>query len=301
MQFSRAWDTFMGMVNGLIAALPNIVLALGIFMLFHLIAKRMKELVVHLSEKRQKARNLGLILGRLTQSAVVVTGLLVSLTVIFPSFKPGDLIQLLGIGSVAIGFAFHDIFQNFLAGILLLLTSPFKIGDEIIVKEFEGTVEDIQTRSTAIHTYDGRRIVIPNADLLTHSVTVNTAFHKRRLEYPIKISFQEDIGQIKDLILSTAKSVEGVLHDPPVQVFVTAFDDSSITLSLYWWTRQHRHHHVLHLQDRILTVLRNRLLEKNVDFPSPLQHVRLYMPTEHNNGRQLDKHTLLADETASEV
>ena len=301
MQFSRAWDTFMGMINGLIAALPNLLLALGIFLLFHLVAKRMKLLVVHVSEKRQKARNLGLILGRLTQSAIVVAGLLVALTVIFPSFKPGDLIQLLGIGSVAIGFAFHDIFQNFLAGILLLLTSTFKIGDEIIVKEFEGTVEDIQTRSTAIHTYDGRRIVIPNADLLTHAVIVNTAFHKRRLTYSVKISLHEDIEQVKDLLLSAAKTVEGVLHDPLPQIFVTAIDDSSVTLSLYWWTKQHRHHHVLHLQDRILTVLRDRLVEKNVDFPSPLQHVLLYTSTEHNNGRHPDKHALLADETASEL
>src|SRR5947199_7264381 len=220
MQFSRAWDTFMGMVNGLIAALPNIVLALGIFMLFHLIAKRMKELVVHLSEKRQKARNLGLILGRLTQSAVVVTGLLVSLTVIFPSFKPGDLIQLLGIGSVAIGFAFHDIFQNFLAGILLLLTAPFKIGDQITVENFEGTVEDIQTRATTIKTYDGRRIVLPNTALFTNSVTVNTAFGKRRLEYEVAIDCKGNIDHVKKTILHIVNSVHGVLDDPPAEALV---------------------------------------------------------------------------------
>lgn len=66
-------------------------------------------------------------------------GLLVALSIVIPTCRAGDLMQWLGIGGVAIGFAFHDILQNFLAGILLLLTEPFRIGDQIIVRQFEGT------------------------------------------------------------------------------------------------------------------------------------------------------------------
>src|SRR5579884_1123495 len=181
MDFSRAWTTLIDMINGLIAALPDLLLALLIFLGFYYFARRTQSIVIHLTEKRQKARNLGVILGKLAQTGVIVAGLLVAMSVLFPSFRPGDLIQLLGIGSIAVGFAFRDVFQNFLAGILLLLTAPFKIGDQIAVAEFEGTVEDIQTRATTLKTYDGRRIVIPNTDLFTQSVTVNTAFGRRRL------------------------------------------------------------------------------------------------------------------------
>ena len=91
-----------------------------------------------------------------------------------PSFQPAQLIQLLGISGVAIGFAFLDILQNFLAGILILLTEPFRLGDQIVVGGYEGTVEEIETRATSIRTYDGRRVVIPNSNLFTESVTVNT-------------------------------------------------------------------------------------------------------------------------------
>ncbi|MBR7552348.1 mechanosensitive ion channel, partial [Mycobacterium tuberculosis] len=77
--------------------------------------------------------------------------------------------------SVAIGFAFKDIFQNLLSGILLLLSEPFRIGDQIISGNFEGTVEDIQIRATTIRTYDGRKVVIPNSQLYTSPMTVNTA------------------------------------------------------------------------------------------------------------------------------
>ncbi|MFC7543286.1 mechanosensitive ion channel family protein [Siccirubricoccus deserti] len=74
-----------------------------------------------------------------------------------------DLFNLLGIGGVAIGFAFRDVLQNLLAGVLILLTRPFRIGDQIRHGEQEGTVEDIWIRATVLRTYDNRRILIPNA------------------------------------------------------------------------------------------------------------------------------------------
>ena len=112
MDFARAWTTLVDMLNGFIAALPDLLLALLIFMFFYYLARRPQFFVTRLTERRQKARNLGMILGKLAQTGVIVAGLLIALAVVFPSFKPGDLIQLLGIGSIAIGFAFRDVFQT---------------------------------------------------------------------------------------------------------------------------------------------------------------------------------------------
>jgi small conductance mechanosensitive channel len=96
-----------------------------------------------------------------------------------PSFQAGDLVKILGVGSVAIGFAFQNILQNFLAGVLLLLQEPFRLGDCITITGFEGKVEDIQTRATIISTSDGHRIVIPNAVLFTNPVVVGDTTTKR--------------------------------------------------------------------------------------------------------------------------
>jgi small-conductance mechanosensitive channel len=82
--------------------------------------------------------------------------------VAFPAWRPGDIIGLLGLGSVAINFAFPDIFKNFLAGILLL-REPFLWGDQIFVEGFEGTVEKISMCSTQILTDGGERVIVPNA------------------------------------------------------------------------------------------------------------------------------------------
>jgi small-conductance mechanosensitive channel len=90
-----------------------------------------------------------------------------------PSFQAADLIKLLGIGTVAIGFAFQNILQNFLAGILLLLQEPFQLGDLISVTGIEGKVSDIQARATIVTTKEGRNVVIPNAIIFTNPVAVD--------------------------------------------------------------------------------------------------------------------------------
>ncbi len=164
---SAVWDQIQGMVNGFLILLPNIVLGLIVFAIFFFVAKSIKKVVKRLTHKHRQARSLGMVLGRLAQGTTILLGLFIALSIVIPTFKASDLIQLLGISGVAIGFAFRDILQNFLAGILLLLTEPFQINDQIIFKNFEGTVENIQTRATTIRTYDGRRIVIPNSELFT--------------------------------------------------------------------------------------------------------------------------------------
>lgn len=297
MNFSRALTTLQDMADNIIAGIPNFILALAIFMTFYLVARRVRLMVIGLTEKQHKARNLGIILGKLAQSVVIITGLLVVLTVLFPSFNPGDLIQLLGIGSVAIGFAFHDLFQNFLAGILLLLTAPFRIGDQIIVQQYEGTVEDIAMRATTIKTYDGRRVVIPNTDLFTNSVTVNTAFEHRRLEYQIEIGIEEDIQRVKDLILKTLLKLDGVLNHPATEVLVVGLTGDGVTLRISWWVRKLGQPELLHLQDRVLTTLKNQLTAHRVAFPTPSQNIVLQRLGEHGSEEQNNHHPPTADES----
>jgi small conductance mechanosensitive channel len=182
---SNAWKSGSRIINGVISLLPNILLAIGIFILFLILASATKSAVRRLSQRRQQRQNLGLLLGQLAHTFVVVLGFLIALSVVAPSFRAGDLIKMLGVGSVAIGFAFQNILQNFLAGILLLMQEPFELGDWISVTGIEGRVDDIQTRATVITTKEGNRVVIPNAVLFTNPVAVGTP--KGKTEAPAAV------------------------------------------------------------------------------------------------------------------
>jgi len=170
--FSIAWKTGVKIVNEAVSLLPNIILGFLIFVVFLFVGSVAKSLTRRYVRMRQSHQAMAILLGRLVHTVIVAVGFLIAFSVIAPSFHAADLIKLLGIGTVAIGFAFQNILQNFLAGILLLLQEPFRLGDFISVTGIEGNVSDIQARATILTTKEGRDVVIPNAVIFTNPVAV---------------------------------------------------------------------------------------------------------------------------------
>jgi small conductance mechanosensitive channel len=278
------WEMLRGRAQGIADILPELFVALIVFCLFLLVARLVAAGVRAGTRRVERRHSLGVVLARLVQWAIGLFGLLVAVTIVFPSFTPGNLIQVLGIGSVAIGFAFRDVLQNFLSGILLLLSEPFRVGDQIVYGSFEGTVEEIQTRATFLRTYDGRRIVIPNARLFTEPVLVNTAFAERRVECDIGIGMGDDIGRARNLMLETLRGLEGVLPEPAPEVLVISLADSSVKLRTRWWTTPPRRKDLLESQDQVLTALKQALQESGIDLPFPTQQILFHDQTEETDG-----------------
>lgn len=274
------------MINGFIERLPYIVVGLIVFSLFLFIGQVVRAGVRAVAQRNRRHYNLGLVMGRMSYSAIAFIGLLIALAIAIPGFTPGQLISILGLSSVAIGFAFRDILQNFLAGILLLLSEPFRIGDQIVVNNFEGTVKDIQMRATYIKTYDGRRIVIPNSNLFTNSVTVNTANEKRRLEYDFGIGYGDDIAQAKRILLKTVREIPGVLDEPAPDAIVVALADSSINIRLRWWVQPPRQFDILQSKDAVLEKVAGALVAEGFDLPFPTQQILFHDQTEETDGNR---------------
>lgn len=282
---TAAWNKIGGLIDGLIIMLPNVALALIVFIIFFFAARWLKLLVKRITRRHRQARNLGMVLGRLAQGVVILIGLFVALSIIIPTFRAGDLVQLLGISGVAIGFAFRDILQNFLAGILILLTEPFQIDDQIVFKDFEGTVENIQTRATTIKTYDGRRIVIPNSELFTNSVTVNTAYESRRMEYDVGIGYGDDVNEAKRLMLEAIHSVDEVLRDPAPDVLVLELAESSVNIRARWWIKPPRRIDDLNSRDKVISAIKQKLyVENGIDLPYPTRQILFHDQTEETDG-----------------
>ncbi len=280
---SQAWHTVQRMGNGFVTALPRLVLALVIIGLFVLAGKAVRSLVRRNAGRRGEHRTLELAIGRLAQAGILLVGVLIAVTAAFPSFTPANLISTLGIGGVAIGFAFKDIFQNFLAGILILVTRPFGVGDQIRFKDYEGAVEDIQTRATYIKTYDGRRVIVPNGELYTNSVTVNTAFPERRWQYDVGIGYGDDVERARAIILRVLREAEDVSPDPAADVIVVELAESTVNLRARWWTKS-QIADGLKAQDRVLTGVRQALTAAGIDLPFPTRQILLHDQTEVADG-----------------
>jgi len=237
---------------------PRLGAAIVVVLLFWIGAKAVQWAARRAVHSRNRHRNLQVAFGRLAFAAAISVGLLVAATVAFPSFTIGSLIQLLGVSGVVIGFAFKDILQNFLGGILLLITNPFGVGDQIVVDSYEGTVEEIQPRATLITTYDRTTVIVPNSDLFTKSVTVNTAYERRRMRCDVKVK-SSDARRAHDVLERAILSdIEGVEKDPKASVLLIGLGAELLTFRLLWWSSPKRGDYLI-VQDRVLLAVHDVL------------------------------------------
>ena len=169
---------------------------------------------------------------------VWVVGSIVALGVLGLDFT--TLLGTLGLTSVVIGFSLRDILSNFFSGIILLASRPFRIGDQIVIKEFEGTVSQIELRATTLVTYDGRVVYIPNQEVFSAVITNNTVSGKRRTSVMIGITYDTDINTVKKIMNDTVLNVAGVEPEPKPITLVRELGTSTVNIEVRFWVNSQR-------------------------------------------------------------
>lgn len=259
----------------IMARLPYFFVALVVMLFFWGLSFVFKKLVYKLLGKRNRHANLVKVFQRVGGALIFFIGFMIAMVIAIPGFTPAKLIGALGIGSVAIGFAFKDIFQNLLSGILLLLSEPFRIGDQIISGDYEGTVEDIKIRATTIKTYDGTQVVIPNSDLYTSALTVNTAYKQRRLHVDVGIGYEDDIEEAKAVIIKALKQAKTVSKLAEPSVVATGFGGSSIDLVVRWYIDDGTQANKVASIHEVMVAVKRALDEAGINIPFPIRTLDL--------------------------
>lgn len=265
-RFASMWESFLRTLPGLAVAVVTLALAF-------LLARLVKRVVRSSTRSAGVRPGLSLLISRVWSGAIITLGILLSLAIAIPSLDFAAALGALGIGGIVIGFALKDIVQNFLAGILILFNRPFRLGDQIRTGEHEGTVEDIQVRATLLRTYDNRRVVIPNSELFTNRVVVNTAYDKVRLSVTFTVPSTESLTRIRGLILDTVASVPEVLEDPGPQVLVRELQDYSTLLEVRFWVDPPIRREIILAEDAVLTALSRAFVAAGMKDIMPVQRV----------------------------
>jgi len=269
-------------LDGFIRLLPNLVVAILAAVFFFFIARFVGRLIKKSAKSRDR-ENLGTVLGGFVKWIILILGFLIAATVVVPTLKPGDLIAGLGVGSVAIGFAFQDILQNWLAGLLILLRQPFEVGDQIVINGYEGTVERIETRATIIRQYNNERVVIPNNDIYTNAVKVKTANKIIRSQYDIGIGYGDNIPEAVEAIQEAVKSVEGVDLEKGVEALPWDLAASWVTIRARWWTNSERAS-VVRVYAKVIKQVKEALDEMKIDMPYETQVLLFHDQSEATDG-----------------
>lgn len=231
-------SAFARLLESVRVILPRALAAVLVLLLFGLIATVVRWLLRLLFgrvDTDPTSRNL---IKQLVYYGIWALGIIVAVSAM--GFDPQALATAIGLTSVALGFALKDVLSNFISGLLLLFMRPFEIGDQIVVGSTEGVVDRIELRATRIVTYDGRVVLVPNAELFTSRVTNNTAAPIRRDSITIGLGYDADLPAAMSAALGAARTAAGVLEEPPPSILIRDLGTTTIALELRFWTDSRR-------------------------------------------------------------
>lgn len=258
-------ETLTGMYQAIFSGLPRLLLAGVVVALFVVVGKVLRALL-RPRLARARTESFGRIFASIAYAAVVVVGVVVALPIAFAGLNIAALLGGLSILAVAAGFAFQDILSNLMAGVLLVLRDPFRKGDQIEVNGLRGTVEGITVRETRLRSFDGHLLLIPNKDVYTSAIDIQTAYDRVRTSFVTGVSYDTDLAEARRVALAALDEVYGVLNDPPPQAYYTEHGASAVLLDLRYWTSS-RQAEVREVQDRVVEAVFNAFGAAGIDIP----------------------------------
>ena len=228
-------ETLLGLWSDFVEHLPLLVAGIMILGLTTLAAILVRSGIRRSLARSRFRKSLQDLLQQLAYVAVWIVGLMIAAVIIFPGLTPTKALGGLGILSLAVGFAFKDIFENFFAGVILLWRFPFEPGDFIECNGIMGRVEDITIRLTTIRKTTDELVVVPNSFLFTNPVDVLTNRAERRMTIMAGVAYDVDVEQAVAVIQEAVGSCSTVSREHEIQVFPLEFGDSSINIEVAWW------------------------------------------------------------------
>ncbi len=234
----RIRGTAQQLVRDTLDNLPALLGALVVLALTWLLAAIVRHAVLVWAQKTEGDRTTEVLISRLCYGGVWTLGAVVALGVMGLNFAA--LLGTLGLTSVAIGFSLRDVLSNYISGVILLAARPFRIGDQVVINSYEGTVTQIQLRATTVQTYDGRLVYIPNQEVFQSSITNNTASPIRLSSVTVGIDHDADLPDLFHRIQQQMQQIEGVELDPEPLVLVRELTPSTVNLEAQFWVNSRK-------------------------------------------------------------
>ena len=253
--------------------LPVAVIALTVVILFWFLGQWAGNRVNWLRRAGLSELSANLI-RRIVRLLVIGVGILIALEILDATAIFGALLGAAGIAGIALGFAFRNIAENYLAGVLLSARNPFAIGDLVQIGEFIGKVVRLTSRDTVLMTPDGNHLRIPNSDIITSAMTNFSRNPLRRFEFGVGISVDIDVVAARDLGISTLRQMKGILSDPGPQVLISELGDSTVQLRFFGWIDQ-RETDLLKARSEGIRLVKCAFDAAGIEMPEPIYRVHL--------------------------
>jgi small-conductance mechanosensitive channel len=270
-------DQIVGLYAAAVALIPNLIAGAVVVLATWLSAILVARLLAGMFRRSRMRGSLASALLTLSRIMIWLVGLMVTATIVFPNLTPASLLTGLGIGSLAVGLAFRDIFESFLAGMLILIREPMRIGDDILCEGIRSRVEQITIRDTYIRKRSAELVLLPNSFLFKNPIEVLTDRPKRRIELIVGVAYGENVDAARQVIRDAFTDLATVDRNARIDVLAREFNSSSTDFLVRWWTgstpfEEHRS------RDEVAAAIKAALDRAGIEIPFPYRTLTFKEP-----------------------
>ncbi|MCB0721722.1 MAG: mechanosensitive ion channel family protein [Ignavibacteriae bacterium] len=264
------WERFLN-------SLPQIVIALIVIIVFFIIAGLAGRTLKRNLLKRMEDQLLPVFLGRILRWTIILIGLFIAVNVLGYGGVASGLLAGLGASALIVGFAFKDIGENFLAGVILAFNRPFDIGDVIVSQDYTGTVKEVDMRVTTIKTFDGNDVFIPNSMIIKNPVLNYTLEPTRRHEFIVGVEYASDLGKAVQAVRSVLKDNKEVLDNPAPDVILNDFGSSSINITVrFWVNNEYLTRSQFDVKSDVIKEVKEKFDAEGIDIPFDILQLQIH-------------------------
>lgn len=263
--------------NKFLLALPRIVLAIVLLIIVFYIAAYIARLLKRRLSGEAHDPLFVKFLSKITKVAIIICGLILAMQTLGLTGVASGLLAGAGISAFIFGFAFKDIAENFLGGVILAFNRPFSLNDTIVIREFSGHIVALNFRTTHIKTFDEGDVFIPNSIVIKEPLINLTRDGKIRLNFVVGIAYEDNITDAIATIEEAMKPIADIKQDIKPFTVVEELSVSTVNLKVYFWANTFDYRKgVLQIKSEVITKVKEALETKGFSLPADIQEIKLY-------------------------
>ncbi len=260
-------------------AIPRIGMAILVIVIGILLAQWITKIINRQINRKSKDPLMSGFLAKAIKLVLIICTLLLGLHTMGLSGIAGAILATAGASAVVIGFAFKDIAENFLAGIILAFNRPFNVNDTVKIEDVFGKVKSMEFRYTKIATFDGRHVYIPNGDVLKKPVFNYTEDGFYRTDFIVGIAYENDVEKAKQIIENCFDDDDLIVKDEMHVNFVVEDELAASTVNLkvfFWVTTEDFRRGTLQTRGRLIQNIKTKLENAGFNLPADITELKFY-------------------------
>jgi len=270
--FIKSWNHF-------IEQFPNVLASITILLIGIILSKFLSKLFKKAISRKADDPLMVNFLTKTVKIGLILIVIMFALKVAGLGGIATSILATAGASAIIIGFAFKDIGENFISGIILTFKRPFRINDTVSIEDIFGIVKSMEFRYTKLKTFDGRDVYIPNSDIIKKAVFNYTEDGYFRLDFTVGIAYEENTESAKKIIFETLRNLENVFEDNTHETFVIVDElgVNTVNLKVYFWVETMEYRKMaIQIKGDVISEVKNKLIGHNINMPANINELKLY-------------------------